>query len=298
MALMAPRRPPPEAQRLTHPQSQIVQCVTFFDGFSLDHHGQELREFIARGVDNPQAILDKHVSDCGLFALAVWHAIGIADPIVDKPYQSGMAISWLLHIAKSHGALRTPKADGMPSVGSLLYYEIRGLNDDHVTFLTKPIVLDRGRWLGECIGGGGADCAIGKATGNMLWSWGRPLQAWVDVNALPLQEPQHAPLMEETAPAPEIHVEDASVSEGITILRVHDLAVPNEAAPPAKEPEHAPATDDNSDVSFPERELDTSKGARMAPQAPPLDGARRREDSVQISTAQPRTIPPQKLPHD
>lgn len=257
---------------LTYVQSQVLQCVSFYQGFSLHNHALELREFIARGVDNPAGILDKHVSDCGLFALAVWHAIGVNDAIVDKPYQSGMAISWLLHIAKVHGALRTPKANGFPSVGSLLYYETRGENDDHVTFSTKAVVFSRAQWLGETIGGGGTDCAIGKSSGNILWSWGRPLQAWIDINALPLKAPQHAPLMEETAPAPEVV--------------------------PPKEPEHASTADHDSDVSFSKSELDTSSGARMAPQASPLDGARRREDSVQISTAQPRTIPPQKLPHD
>jgi len=179
---------PPVAQRevvqLTHAQSQVVQCCNYFEGFSLDSHADELRKFLSRGVDDPASIIDKHVSDCGLFALAVWNAVGVNDLRLRERYQIGMAISWLIDIAALQHAVRHVLTDGVPTVGALLHWQTPGKTDDHVSFLTKPITKSRGKWLGECIGGGGSDCAINAAEGNMLWSWGRPLHAWYDINAL------------------------------------------------------------------------------------------------------------------
>ena len=183
-AKFQPPVPKTQAVQLTHAQSQVVQCCNFYDGFSLDNHGDELRKFLSRGVDDPATIVDKHVSDCGLFALAVWNAVGVEDLRLRERYQTGMAISWLVDIAGLHHAVRHIMEHGVPTVGALLHWKNHDKNDDHVAFLTKPIALTRGKWLGECIGGGGNDCAIGTAEGDMLWSWGRPLHAWYDINAL------------------------------------------------------------------------------------------------------------------
>jgi hypothetical protein len=180
----------------THAQVQVVQCCSFFAGMSLDSHADELRHFLARDVDDPATIVDKHVSDCGLFALAVWHALEVQDLRLTEKYQMGMAIAWLVNIAGLHGAIRHPIHDGIPTVGALLHWQTHGKPDDHVSFLTKAVTLSRGQWLGECIGGGGKDCAINRTAGNVLWSWGRPLQAWYDINALLPEYVGHGPLLE------------------------------------------------------------------------------------------------------
>lgn len=195
---------PPPPVTLTHAQRQVVQCCSFFDGMSLDSHPEELRTFLARGVDDPASIVDKHVSDCGLFALAVWHSIGVQDLRLTEKYQMGMAIAWLVDIASLYRAVRHPKHDGIPTIGALLHWQTPGKPNDHVSFLTSPVALVRGQWMGECIGGGGHDCGINRSEGNVLWSWGRPLQAWYDINALmpeTLDEFAASAMQEEPEPA-------------------------------------------------------------------------------------------------
>lgn len=180
------REPQPfkEQQLLTHAQMQVVQCVTFYEGASLANRGDELRRFIARGVDDPAGILDEHVSDCGLFALAVWHAIDVQDLRLTEKYKLGMAISWLVDIAGLHNAVRHPLHDGVPTVGALMHYATPHKNNDHVEFLLSPAMNVRGQWLADHAGGGRADCAIGSGHSDVRWSLGRPLQAWYDINAL------------------------------------------------------------------------------------------------------------------
>jgi hypothetical protein len=73
-------------------QQKIVDTVTPWIGASLLNRGQELREFISRGVDDPRYQLNEHISSCGLFALAVWHAAGVKHELLKMPYQTGKAI--------------------------------------------------------------------------------------------------------------------------------------------------------------------------------------------------------------
>lgn len=169
---------------VTPAQSQVVQCVSHYVGFSLSNHGQELREFLARGVDNPQTIVDAHVSDCGLFALAVWHVVGVQDPRLAQKYQIGMAIEWLHSIAQLHNAIRHPSHDGPPSIGSLMEYFITGKNDNHVEFVIGRIIESPQGWMAPHAGGGRPDCAIRRGWSDVKWSDGRPLQRWYDINAL------------------------------------------------------------------------------------------------------------------
>ncbi len=172
---------------LSHLQSQVLQCVKYYVGTDLEHNGDALRKFISRGIDDPATILDAHVSDCGLFAFAVWHAVGVDHPLLSTPYHVGMAITWLVEIARVFQAVRHPKHDGVPTVGSLLHYyrtnpDGTSKNDDHVEFVLSNPILGKG-WLAEHAGGGRADCGIGDATSDILWSLGRPLQAWYDITA-------------------------------------------------------------------------------------------------------------------
>lgn len=165
----------------TFVQNQVVQCVSHFIGFSLDNHGDQLREFLSRGVDDPETIVDTHVSDCGLFALAVWLGVGVRDEVLSEKYQTGKAIEWLVEIATRHNAVRHIR-DGIPTIGALLHYRTHGKNDDHVEFLlSQPLMR---KWIAHHAGGGRTDCGIGEGTSNILWSLGRPLQAWYDINAL------------------------------------------------------------------------------------------------------------------
>jgi hypothetical protein len=171
------------SDELNYIQRQVVQCVTFYIGASLDNREDELRRFIARGVDDPATILNKHVSDCGLFALAVWYAVDVQDTVLGEKYQIGKAIEWLVEIAARHNAVRHIMKDGPPTVGALMHYYTHGKNDNHVEFLLSPPVKNKG-WIAEHGGGGRADCGIGSSTSDILWNVGRPLQEWYDISTL------------------------------------------------------------------------------------------------------------------
>lgn len=173
-------QPPP----ITRSQAAIVDCVRSYVGFSLEHNAESLRAFIARGVDDPGAILSEGVSDCGLFALAVWHAMGVNHELVRAPYQSGKAVTWLLEIASDLNAVRRPLRDGPPKPGALMHYKTSGRNNDHVEFCLSFPYVRGAMWIAQHGGGGGAHCAIGSSQSDVKWSWSRPMQAWFDPDIL------------------------------------------------------------------------------------------------------------------
>lgn len=164
-------------------QESIISSVRPWIGASLLVREQELRQFIARGVDDPRYELNEHVSDCGLFALAVWHDVGVDHHLCNDKYVSGMAIIWVTEIAHDLKAVRYPKRDGMPVPGALCHwYSRRPSKDDHVAFTLGPVA--DGTHFADYAGGGGAECAINSGRGDIRFSWGRPLQCWYDPNAL------------------------------------------------------------------------------------------------------------------
>lgn len=179
---------PPERKMTDElvPGQRIITEVAKWIGTSLDNRGQELREFIARGIDDPAQILDAHVSDCALFALAVWHCVGVDHPLCRAEYVTGKAMQWIEAIARDRLAIRFPKRDGVPKLGSLMhYYSHRPSLDDHVEFLMSEVTVDPDiEWSAQHAGGGRTNCAIGTATSDIRWNFGRPLQCWYDPEAL------------------------------------------------------------------------------------------------------------------
>lgn len=175
----------------------IVEVVTGFLGCELGHNEKPLRSFLARGIDNPGMLLSKKVSTCGLFALAVYHALEIQHHLASEPYivngkSCGKAITWLVQMAQDLEAIRTPSKDGPPPVGALCHYFHHGQPDDHVEFVMTPPQRALHQWMCQHAGGGRANCGIGQGYSNLLWSFGRPLQQWFDPDAmLGNSEPTH-----------------------------------------------------------------------------------------------------------
>jgi hypothetical protein len=161
-------------------ERKIVDLVKPWVGSNLRVRGDELRAFISRGIDDPESELDAHISTCGLFALAVWHAAGVKHELIARPYQMGQAIIWLAQIAKDLGAIRYPKRDGAPRPGALLHYKTATHNDDH---MAVPRAEGK-QWLADHAGGGRPDAGVGEGGSDLLWSSGRPLQEYYDPNAL------------------------------------------------------------------------------------------------------------------
>ena len=165
-------------------QCGLIEVVQHFVGSNLDHNGDELRRFISRdGIDNPKTLLDKHVSDCGLFALAVWHELGVDHKLLAEPYVTGMAIAWCHTIAHDLQAVRHPIADGPPTVGALMHYYTND-KDSHVEFCLSDVSVFDSVWVAYHAGGGRTNCGIGRDNSNIKWNWGRPLQEWYDLGAL------------------------------------------------------------------------------------------------------------------
>jgi hypothetical protein len=174
-----------QAGKLTESQARVIACVNHFNGYSLKNHETELRAFIARqGVDNPKTLLDPHVSDCGLFALAVWHALGVPHKLVKQPYVIGFALAWLYEIARDREAIRHPAKDGPPKPGSLMHYFHNGKTDNHVEFCLSEVQQFESVWVAFHSGGGRPNCAISAGHSDIRWSSGRPLQEWYDIDAL------------------------------------------------------------------------------------------------------------------
>jgi hypothetical protein len=167
---------------MTESQRCLVQIVEGWIGASLLERADELRKFIARDIDDPRYELNAHISDCGLFALAVWHAAGVHHQLCDAKYVPGVAIQWLVHIAHDLQAIRYPQRDGLPVPGALMqYYSPRPSHNDHVEFCLS---LPNADGLAEHAGGGRPECEIGSSTSDIRWSSARPLQCWIDPDAL------------------------------------------------------------------------------------------------------------------
>jgi len=171
------------SELLSPAQEAIVTLIRKYVGCSLGCRESELFSLVGRGVDDAQGYLSPKVSDCGLVALGIWHLAGVDHELVNKPYQNGMAITWLVHVANDLQAIRYPRRDGLPRAGALMhYYRPRPSIDDHVEFcLSTP---DEQSGMALHAGGGRAFCAIAEGSSDVRWSSGRPLQCWYDADAL------------------------------------------------------------------------------------------------------------------
>lgn len=157
----------------------IASLVRRYLGCSLSNRTDELAQLVSRGVDDPKTTV-RIKTNCGMFALGIWHKMGVDHPLLNSPYKSGMAIAWLLRIAKDKGALRTLK-DGIPTEGSLMHYGTPGKNNDHVEFLLAD---PSPTFTAEHGGGGRSDNLIDSGTSDIRTSMGRPMLHWVDPSKL------------------------------------------------------------------------------------------------------------------
>ncbi len=158
---------------------RIVQLVESYVGCSVDERCDELGELVARGVDDPQQMV-KVRTNCGTFALGIWHAVGVDHVLLSTPYENEKAIAWIVTIAHDLKAVRYPKRDGLPVPGALMHYWLRDGNltkSHHVEFcLSAP---DRSG-IARHAGGGRPQNTIGVGESDIRFNVGRPLQCWYD----------------------------------------------------------------------------------------------------------------------
>lgn len=162
-------------------QRNLIQTVRDHVGCSLLERREELAALVCFPGDDPAQDVQIR-TNCGMFALGVWRRCGVDHPLLQGRYRSGMAIAWVLKIARDNGALRRATTqDGPPPAGALLHWANDGRPNDHVAFcISDP---DE-QHLVDIAGGGAKDNAITCARGPWSWNFGRPLQHWVDPIAL------------------------------------------------------------------------------------------------------------------
>lgn len=187
------------------PADRIVRLVKSYDGCSLSNRRADLGKLVARGVDNPEAVVTIS-TNCATSALGIMAAAGVRDAILNKPYQSGMAVSWVRQIGINTGALVKFDGKTMPKRGALMRYNTAGTNNDHVEWLLSEVDANGNADHG---GGGRGNNAITVGNGNVLSSWGRPLVEWWDPDKLGIpvlvqdQPPPPAPPPPPDPPAPD-----------------------------------------------------------------------------------------------
>jgi len=187
------------------PVDRIVRLVKSYVGCSLSNRRADLGALVARGVDNPESVVTIS-TNCATSALGIMAAAGVRDAILNKPYQSGMAVSWVRQIGINTGALVKFDGKTMPKRGALMRYNTPGTNNDHVEWCLSDVDASGNADHG---GGGRANNAITEGTGNVLSSLGRPLQEWWDPDKLGipvLVQDQPAPTPPPPAPVPSVPV--------------------------------------------------------------------------------------------
>ena len=160
--------------------SDIVSIVKSYVGNSLLHNREDLAILIARQVDDANQIVQV-TTNCGLFTLGVWWAVGVQHELLTRKYKSGMAIAWVRSIAIDKKALRKYPDDGNPIAGAALHYYTPGKNDNHIEhLLSNP----NGNMICEHGGGGRPNNAITSSASDIRTNYYRQLREWIDPIAL------------------------------------------------------------------------------------------------------------------
>jgi hypothetical protein len=169
------------------PGQKLVRIVRKYVGCSLLNRADELGTLVARGVDDPKKVVGIK-TNCGMFALGVMAEAGVQHALLDRPYVVGMAIGWVLQIARERGALVTMPAQlpftVEPPVGALLHYGKPGTNNDHVEWLLSEVAPSG---AADTAGGGRPNNAITAGRYVITRNAGRPLLHWVDPTKLGIE---------------------------------------------------------------------------------------------------------------
>lgn len=166
----------------------IIKVVESYIGNSLINHKEDLALLVARQVDDPNTVVQIK-TNCAMFALGIWYAVGVQHQLLKTKYKNGMAIAWVRQIAQAKKALKSYPKDGKPVAGALLHYYTPGQNNNHVEFLLSD---PDDKMIARHAGGGREQNAITEATGDISWSYqkSRKLMEWVDPVALLVGSPE------------------------------------------------------------------------------------------------------------
>jgi len=158
----------------------IIEIIKSYVGDSLLNKRDDLALLIARQIDDPNQIVQVK-TNCALFTLGVWYAVGVQHDLLKTKYQSGQAIAWIRRIAIDKKALCTYPKDGAPIAGATMHYYTPGSNNNHVEFLLEN---PNDKFQALHGGGGRTDNAITSSTSDIRTNYYRQLREWVNPIAI------------------------------------------------------------------------------------------------------------------
>lgn len=164
----------------------IVEIVKSYIGSSLIHNREDLALLIARGVDDPNQVVEIK-TNCGMSCLGFWWLAGVQHELLKKKYVNGQAIAWIRKIAIDKKALRKYPEDGPPIAGAALHYYTLGKNDNHIEILLSN---PDGKFIALHGGGGRPNNAITSSISDIRTNYYRGLKEWVDPVALLAGSPE------------------------------------------------------------------------------------------------------------
>ena len=159
------------------PGQRIARILCGYDGCSAKVNRAKLAAFVCRGIED-ESFVDVS-TNCAVVGLAILYAAGVQHKLLQTKYVNGMAFAWMVQIGNDLGAWEIPSANNYPTVGSGLWYEIAGQNDDHYETL---VGLNPTRHAG----GGRPGNFVTAGPGQIDYSWGRPLRRWLNPDKLGL----------------------------------------------------------------------------------------------------------------
>ena len=162
--------PPPPS-----PGDLAVEMVRSFVGCSLSARRDELAALVCFPGDEPAVDVTIR-TNCAMFALGIWRALGCKHPLLLGKYKIGMAMWWADVIARAAGASYSRKAypSAQPYPGDVMHY-CGAPGTDHLEFcLTWP-----NPYLIDHAGAGRANNAVTEsaAPSDYRSNAGRPLVA-------------------------------------------------------------------------------------------------------------------------
>lgn len=173
------------------PRQRLIRWVKSMNGCSLSNRLTDLQGLVCRGVDDVSLGSWQWKTNCATSALGFLAAIcgsvqaaGQCHPNLSKRSLIGTSMSWIMQIGYDLNAMvpYKGKSGPQPQPGDLLHYAILGTGDDHVEFLLgEPDPITGAAVTG---GGGRPNNAITFGNGNAFASWSRPLQGFLNLDAL------------------------------------------------------------------------------------------------------------------
>jgi hypothetical protein len=190
----------------------IVRAVMAFQGVSLINKRDMLNALFL--INEPDAATAAQTAaiqtNCGTFARQILNLCGAPDSYLTRPYQSGMAISFLVQAGYDCGAIidctKNPENWKLLRKGYLVRYCSPGSSNDHMEFVVSDYV--DGSPIFDHIGGGRPNNSVGPLErGDIRTSMGRPIAMIFDPNKWgisTLQSPISPPILAPIIPSPTI----------------------------------------------------------------------------------------------